>query len=624
MADENTFLEAVECIQNGDNERAKELLTGLLKRDKNNPEYWLWLSTVVESQKERIFCLESVLRLDPGNKAAQRGLILLGGKNTGGEIIPVPPVRRKWSLEPEDETPKPFLGRILANPVLRVVTILVVLVVLVGLITAGVYGFRYTQRVAFVRVSITPRPTLTPTITYTPSPTATRAIRSATPTFSGPIPLWTLLEATYTPTPRYVNTPHPILEAYRSSMRALERGDIQQMLLFLQQASRDDPAAADLQYYIGEAYIKLGDFESASTAFQKAIELDSNFAPAYTGYARTLELLDSIKFSNLIIENFGKAIELDPDYFESFLERAKFYIALGDIDKAYEDLESLQAENLRDPRLYLLLSQLDLLALDYENALTNAEKAYEIDITLPEVYLILAEVYSSNGNFTEALEKIRIYIPFDESNPRAWFLFGQANYETGDEDEALKALDEVLRLDNRNGDAYWYRGRIFLDQGDGQKAVNEFYTASLILPQSFLVNLDFGRGLFMAERFSDAFQQLNVAEGLAENDSQVAEILYWRGQVLEAGGNPTAAEQTYIELLSLPEESVSKEYAQFAQKRLLILNPPTSTPTSTSTTTSTPTLTKISTATPQFTKTSTKTNTPTPSPTRTPTRTKTP
>jgi tetratricopeptide (TPR) repeat protein len=622
MADENIFQEAVEAIKNGEKDRARELFTGLLKRDKNNPEYWLWLSSVVESHKERIFCLENVIRLDPENQAAKRGLILLGGRAAGEDIKPVPPVRRRWILEPVDEPPATLFGRIIANPVLRVVFILSVLLILSGLIYAGIFGYRYTQQIAFVRVSITPRPTLTPTITYTPSPTATLVQRTPTSTFSGPIPLWTLLESTYTPTPRYVDTPHPILEAYRSAMRAYERGNLEQMLVFLQQATRDDPQAADFHYYIGEANLRLGRYELASEAFQEAIRLDQNLAPAYTGLGKALYLLDPGEYSEQILENFEKAIDLDPGFYESQLSRAGYYLELDQLEDAQMDLDSLLDVDLRDPRLYMLLAHINLVDEDYESAKENAEKAYDIDLTLPEVYRILAEVYSKTGNYREALEKIEIYLPFAELDARAWFLLGQARYETGNEEAALTALDEAIRLDNRNGDAYWYRGRIFLNQEEGQKAVNDLYTASLILPQSFVVNLDLARALLAAERLTDAIQQFMVAESFAENHSQLAEALYWRGQALEEAGNPSAAAQVYTELISLPEDEVKMVFRLFALERILVLNPPTATATSTSTSTSTPTLT--STPTPRISPTPTKTATRTAVFTRTPTAIKTP
>ena len=79
MADHDAvFQDALEALRGGNKKRARELLTGLLKTDQNNAAYWVWLSATMDTPKERIYCLETALRLDPANAAAKRGLILHG------------------------------------------------------------------------------------------------------------------------------------------------------------------------------------------------------------------------------------------------------------------------------------------------------------------------------------------------------------------------------------------------------------------------------------------------------------------------------------------------------------------------------------------------------------------
>ena len=73
------FEDAVDALRQGERARGKEILTRLLKTDQNNPNYWVWMSAAVDSAKERIYCLETALKLDPQNAVAKRGLILLGG-----------------------------------------------------------------------------------------------------------------------------------------------------------------------------------------------------------------------------------------------------------------------------------------------------------------------------------------------------------------------------------------------------------------------------------------------------------------------------------------------------------------------------------------------------------------
>ena len=60
-------------------------------------------------------------------------------------------------------------------------------------------------------------PTHRPTATNSPTPTDTvpPSLRTPTPTFLGPTPLWMFLDKTYTPTPLYVVTQHPITSQQR-------------------------------------------------------------------------------------------------------------------------------------------------------------------------------------------------------------------------------------------------------------------------------------------------------------------------------------------------------------------------------------------------------------------------
>ena len=98
MADSDAvFQEAVEALRAGNKSRARELLTDLLKTDQNNATYWVWMSSTVETAKERIYCLQTALNLDPENAAAKRGLILHGALPPDDSIQPFPVNRpRTW------------------------------------------------------------------------------------------------------------------------------------------------------------------------------------------------------------------------------------------------------------------------------------------------------------------------------------------------------------------------------------------------------------------------------------------------------------------------------------------------------------------------------------------------
>lgn len=72
--------EAIAAARAGDRARARDLFSRLVRTDSANAEYWVWMSAVVDTDRERIYCLESALKLDPTNRAAMRGLVILGAR----------------------------------------------------------------------------------------------------------------------------------------------------------------------------------------------------------------------------------------------------------------------------------------------------------------------------------------------------------------------------------------------------------------------------------------------------------------------------------------------------------------------------------------------------------------
>jgi hypothetical protein len=197
MAEEKMYKAALEAIDQGQTARARDLFTRLLRTDSSKTEYWLWMSTLVESNQERIYCLESALRVDPSNEAAKRGLIILGAKEAGKDVTPVPPIKRNWEKELEvvAEPPKSFFRRIWDNRVFRFASVIVAGFIVVGLVLGTVLS-RPQKPEEVVIIKVSPFPSKTPEPTLTPSATRTLAVRTPTPAFIGATPLWTFLSET--------------------------------------------------------------------------------------------------------------------------------------------------------------------------------------------------------------------------------------------------------------------------------------------------------------------------------------------------------------------------------------------------------------------------------------------
>lgn len=76
--------QAIDACKRNDYETAKKLLSQAIKDNPNNETAWLWMTSVVSSEQEKIFCLQQVLKINPNNLHAKQGLLML----TGGGASP--------------------------------------------------------------------------------------------------------------------------------------------------------------------------------------------------------------------------------------------------------------------------------------------------------------------------------------------------------------------------------------------------------------------------------------------------------------------------------------------------------------------------------------------------------
>ncbi len=581
MAQEKMYKAALEAIDQGQTARARDLFTRLLRSDSSKAEYWLWMSTLVDSQQERIYCLESALRADPDNEAAKRGLIILGARQGGDDVTPIPPIHRNWEKEIEDvvEPPKSAFHRIKNSTVLRLALGFVAILIVAGLIYLGFSG-KKSEPEPVVIYKVSPFPTKTEIPSITPTVTRTMAVRTRTPTVIGPTPLWMFLTETYTPVPIYVNTPHPVIEAYRAGIRAFEKSDWAALLEFMDQAIAIDSGSPDLYYYRAEAFRLLHKPKDAVIEYGKALDINPKFAPAYLGLAYAYE---AIKPNTNVEGELSYAVDYDPYFLDGYLARAKFRIKNGNPEGALEDL--LAAESLlpEHPITFVLRAQAYLALGDPIVALEDALHGHELDITLLPAYLTLANVYLALQDDQQALDNIETYLRYVQDDAEGWAVKAQLAYQMGNIDQALDACSKGTLIDEENAPSWYYCGLIHMQNGDARTAVNDLVAAANLEPLNFVYSLALAKALWADNRLDTAVLQYKNAETIASNNSQLALVYYYRAQMYEQAMNLTKASQDWRLLLDLPSDQVPEEWRILAQERWDFINDITPAPSMTNT-----------------------------------------
>ncbi|GAB4531342.1 MAG: hypothetical protein Fur0018_19270 [Anaerolineales bacterium] len=616
MEEETIFQKAQEALQEGDRVKARDLLTRLLQYTKTNADYWFWMSAVVDTRKEQVFCLQQALKCAPEHAGARQGLIWFKA-HPNDEVRAAPLAAAAWQVLVPDLVEEKSRPTLLQRRQVVVASILGMLVFFA--LGMGLFGSHSRAWLPFrIRLTITPTPwTLTPS----PIPSMTLTPQNTpTPLAVTPTPLAALLSATYTPTPLYVNTPHAVSEAYRLGMSAYARGDWAQALNYLKQVTQAQPDAPDVWFQVGEVYRMMGESSQALDAYAQSIAVDADFAPAYLGRAQVLQAQNPTQKD--IPDLLQQALRLDPNLGEAYLSLSAYYLAAQERVEAAQAITQAQSLLPDSPLPYLYHAQLALQNGNAQQALRAAQEAHQRDVTLLPGYLMLGKVYLALAQADKALPLLDTYTRFAPDDPAGWVAFGTANLKSGGEiSTTLQAASQALALDEKLLDAYLLQGLASIAAGDYQGAINAYALARRLDNRSFDASLGLGRALYLNGRLAEANSQMTVTANLAQNDVQLGEVYYWQAQIQEALKKFKDAEASWEALLALPKADVPPEWRTTASQHLHDLratatptpsNTPTPTRTSTPTKTPTPSRTPMPSKTPRPTKTSRPTASPTP------------
>jgi tetratricopeptide (TPR) repeat protein len=574
MADDRMFIEAKNAISAGQRARARDLLTRLLRAEQSNVEYWLYMSTVVDTKKEQVYCLENVLKYDSNNEAAVRGLVLLGEIPPDENITPVRPVReREWSVEEVYEggeveglipSKQPRTTLPMAQGLSLGIAVLIVAVLMIVGFTGNPFFMGIGQSRVSNNVSYQPLFTVGPTSTGFLTETAEAIITSG-----GVIPTPTKLtfsvNVSYTPTPRYVNTPHPNDPLFDQAMQALDRKNFSQAIALFDQVIESEPTATDARYYRALAYLWSEEYETARDEFMRIIDRDESFAPAYVGLA---EAWLGINPDWIVGDELYTAVSLAPDFIDGHLARAEYRLNRNIPEGVVNDAKAVLAINPDNGMAYYYLASAYLLMGKNEEALEAAQKAQELDATILENYFVLAQAMVANDMLVEALSPLQTYLTYEKENGVAWFLSGRGKQAAGNYTGALEDFETALELRPDLYEINYYRGLSYMAIGDIEKALDRLKVSGQHFPKWFEAQVALTDAYYRNGDYKTANQTIIDARANAKTDEQLAVFYYWRALTFEMMGFSEQAKMDWNALLELPSLTTPQNLAAEAIRHL--------------------------------------------------------
>ena len=269
--------------------------------------------------------------------------------------------------------------------------------------------------------------------------------------------------------------------------------DLPKSVEFYNQAIAKDPNYALAYAGLADCYVLYPDYgvgapaESYAKAKEmamKALSLEPTLGSPHAALGMIYTNFDR-DFSKAIAE-FDRAIELDPNYATARQWKNTALVALGEFDRAFA--ESQKAISL-DPLSLIVNADLAfnyIYAHRFDDALAQSRKTLEIDPNFHVVRGYLGESLQLKGRLADALPEFRAAAAVTDE-PFTWGLLGQACARAGLRDEAQQIL---ARLESESRSRFvtgWSVAVIRLALGDKDGALAALQTgveqkASEILP----------------------------------------------------------------------------------------------------------------------------------------------
>jgi predicted Zn-dependent protease len=500
--------QGIAASQGGRPDMARDLLRQAIQMDPGNETAWLWLSSVAQDTKERVFCLRQVLKINPQNEHALKGLQALGGgPSPEGPATPavshapgVPELSeekyariqqavddflRHYNPQPADQLNIQWARKekrrygeqgarrlrqmTYAAAALTVIALaagVIVILSALGILTSSGLDTG-SQRIQLP--SVTPTQTLTPTpggATPTPLPQAVAAILTNTPAGiqagvqrggfdNAPTPVYPQLD---------VNVRGPIngaINLYSIGQYSLAIGTLE-----VQHDQSGAHCYSAVVYYEAMSYADRGsraDLEKAAQSLEDALEYQP--PQGYRSCQDDPLLYVGLGHVNYLQGNLDtayswsvRALEADPRLVQASVTKARVELARGEIPAAWNTINDARLRAPGDVNLLVMATEIELAGGQANSALDYARQALYVDpVSQPalqlqaQAALLLAEQIPADEQESKiqhyglAVISAQTLLLYYSGDPLGYLYLAQARIGEGNDDFAETALTRIIQ-----------------------------------------------------------------------------------------------------------------------------------------------------------------------------------
>jgi len=314
------------------------------------------------------------------------------------------------------------------------------------------------------------------------------------------------------------------------------------------------------------------------------------------------EFKDNRKF-NEAIEQYTKAIDMDPDFEDAYESRASAYESINDYEKAAEDYNTLSIFDEKEEEYYYRSARMYYNLDDYTKCLSKVNDALDKKRIYPEAQQLKVNALMKLEKYNEALENAKEALRYRESDIN-YFNYGKVNEMVGLWDEAatgyekairknknfldaysalanlqrerknltgaMETINKALKINQNYPDGYRVRSLIYADQLKYSEAINDVSTILLMQPEN--KEMYFLRGKYY-QGYAQHMNAITDFTKVISLDPENAEAYFNRAHSYEQIMRYDDAIKDYKKLAEVAEDDEKAlELLAEAEERLFELN----------------------------------------------------
>jgi protein O-mannosyl-transferase len=195
---------------------------------------------------------------------------------------------------------------------------------------------------------------------------------------------------------------------------------------------------------LGTAYLEEGRYEEALYQFKKLEDIRPNNALMLYNMALVLPYLGK---PDEAMQRMGRALQIYPDLNKKYRELGKFYVTVGQADRAIAYFSNAMRANKYDYRAYAGMAEALDLKGRFEEALRFYRQALEWRPKDEKLQNNMGFILIRQGRVDEAIACFREAVRINPNYPRAHNNLGSALMIKKQVDEAVYHFEEALRID---------------------------------------------------------------------------------------------------------------------------------------------------------------------------------